>query len=498
MTTAVVGLVTCGSRAEARKVARTVLLAKAAACVNIMSGAESHYWWQGKLERAPEFVLVIKTTRARCREVIRLVKEVHSYEVPEILFVPVVLGERKYMKWLRSAVAMLAVLFAMNGWADRVDELIGKLGASEDEVRAEAADELTRIGGPRVVQKFREMLTADNPERRQMAVVGLLQVSDDEADVERIRSRLRDDNITVRWTAVTALAAGGWTEAVPWLEELAKSDGAESVREAAAEAVAKLRGGIAWRRSLPVALQEAAGSRHPVLAYFYVRQEPLCEQFEEGVLGQPVVVEATRDFVAVRLEAMRSSETARQYDVRGVPTLLVLDAGGGEMARLTGLVSVEQLVARLGEARRGKLTLREARRQAERDPTDVLANWRAAEGYLDEGREDFAERHLKNVLAYDIENRHGYTAQAMFALGFNYGKRRQHARAVYCLEELLRRWPEFKDKDKALYCLGLSRLALGQQEEGRGALEQVVRDFPASAVAQAAKPILVRLAEGKR
>lgn len=493
MTNAVVGLVTCGSRAEARRVARAVLTARAAACVNIVPGAESHYWWQGKLERAPEFLLIIKTTTAKCRAVIRLVKAAHSYAAPEIIFLPVAGGERRYLSWLRNAVAALAVLFAVGASADPVDDLMGQLGATEDEVRAEAADGLARLGGPRVEKKFREMLASPSPERRQMAVAGLLQASEADADVALVRARLKDEDATVRWTAVMALASAGRAEAIPWLEELAKADGSDSVREAATEAVAKLRAGIAWRRAMP-----DSESRKPALVYFFARNEPLCRQFEDGVLAKPAVVAAAREFACVRLDVACAPGEAKKLDVRGVPTALVLDGRGEEVSRVTGLVEVEKLVARLAEARAGGLTIREARRQAEQDPADAAANWKVAETYLDEGREDLAEPHLKNVLAYDIENRHGHTDAAMFALGFSLGRRKQYARAVYCLDELLKRWPEFKDKDKALYCLGLSRLALGQRAGGRSALEQLTREFPASGMAQAAKPVLDKLeANGK-
>ena len=104
MTKAVVGLVTCSSRTEARKVARTILTKKLAACVNIIGGLESHYWWQGKLETAREYLLLIKTTRARTRNVTSAVKAAHSYEVPEVIFLPVVTGERNYLSWLLHSV----------------------------------------------------------------------------------------------------------------------------------------------------------------------------------------------------------------------------------------------------------------------------------------------------------------------------------------------------------------------------------------------------------
>src|SRR6267154_2877857 len=147
MTNAVVGLVTCSSRTEARKVARAILTKKLAACVNIIGGLESHYWWQGKLETAREQLLLVKTTRAATDGVIKAVKAAHSYEVPEVIFVPVVAGEKNYLKWLRSSVAKVAaVLFLFSAIgvarADQIDDLVKQLGSTNDEERSEAADSL--------------------------------------------------------------------------------------------------------------------------------------------------------------------------------------------------------------------------------------------------------------------------------------------------------------------------------------------------------------------
>jgi len=100
----VVGFVTCSTRAEARQITRAILTKKLAACVNIVNGLESHYWWRGKLERARECLLLVKTTRARIRAVTSAVKAAHGYEVPEVIFLPVVAGERRYLKWLRNSV----------------------------------------------------------------------------------------------------------------------------------------------------------------------------------------------------------------------------------------------------------------------------------------------------------------------------------------------------------------------------------------------------------
>ena len=83
--------------------------------------------------------------------------------------------------------------------ADRIDNLIQQIGSTNDEERAEAADALARIGGARVEKQFREMLASTSPERRQMAVVGLLQVSSADEDLERVHAALKDGDATVRW-----------------------------------------------------------------------------------------------------------------------------------------------------------------------------------------------------------------------------------------------------------------------------------------------------------
>ena len=104
MTNCVVGMVTCSSRVEARKLAQAVLTKKLAACVNIIGAVESHYWWKGKMERTGECLLLIKTTRSKSRAVERAVKAAHSYDVPEIIFMPIEQGERRYLKWIADLV----------------------------------------------------------------------------------------------------------------------------------------------------------------------------------------------------------------------------------------------------------------------------------------------------------------------------------------------------------------------------------------------------------
>lgn len=105
-TNARVVLVTCGSRAEARKIAQAVVTRRLAACVNVVAApVESVYRWKEKVERATEFLMVIKTTSGKLKRLEAAVVGLHSYEVPEFLVLGVSGGSRKYLQWLSQSVA---------------------------------------------------------------------------------------------------------------------------------------------------------------------------------------------------------------------------------------------------------------------------------------------------------------------------------------------------------------------------------------------------------
>src|ERR1700730_15303886 len=98
-------LVTCETLAEAKRIARAAVKAKLAACVNVMlSPLESIYRWKGKVEVAREYLLVMKSTARRLRELELMVRSRHSYDVPEFLVLPVVSGSREYLAWLVDSV----------------------------------------------------------------------------------------------------------------------------------------------------------------------------------------------------------------------------------------------------------------------------------------------------------------------------------------------------------------------------------------------------------
>jgi periplasmic divalent cation tolerance protein len=102
MTDKIVILSTCGSQEEGERLARLLLDARVAACVNLVPGLRSFYHWKGDIEVAEEWLLLIKSSRPLFEPLRAILEKAHSYEVPELLALPVVDGSENYLNWLAS------------------------------------------------------------------------------------------------------------------------------------------------------------------------------------------------------------------------------------------------------------------------------------------------------------------------------------------------------------------------------------------------------------
>ncbi len=98
----IVVLITAKDREEAQKIAKALIKKREAACVNIIPAVNSHFWWKDKLEAADESLLIVKTRESLLPEVIKTVKKIHSYRLPEIIALPIIGGSRDYLEWIDS------------------------------------------------------------------------------------------------------------------------------------------------------------------------------------------------------------------------------------------------------------------------------------------------------------------------------------------------------------------------------------------------------------
>lgn len=100
MTDKIVVFSTASSAEEAEKIARGLVDKRLAACVNVLPGLRSYYRWQGKIEDSAEVLLVIKSNREHFEELRASLEKAHSYEVPEVIAMPIVDGAQNYLNWM--------------------------------------------------------------------------------------------------------------------------------------------------------------------------------------------------------------------------------------------------------------------------------------------------------------------------------------------------------------------------------------------------------------
>jgi periplasmic divalent cation tolerance protein len=99
----IVVFITAADKKEAKRIADGLLKHKLVACVNIIDKVKSLFWWQGKIDQAEELLLIAKTRKAKLNKIIKLVKSLHSYEVPEIIALPIISGNKDYLKWINDS-----------------------------------------------------------------------------------------------------------------------------------------------------------------------------------------------------------------------------------------------------------------------------------------------------------------------------------------------------------------------------------------------------------
>ncbi|MBL7126256.1 MAG: divalent-cation tolerance protein CutA [Dehalococcoidales bacterium] len=101
----IIVLITSDSIEETDHIARLLLEKKKVACVNIVRGIDSYFWWEGKPDSARENLLIAKSKASLLPDIIDLVRKMHSYDVPEVIALPIIGGNQDYLEWIDQATA---------------------------------------------------------------------------------------------------------------------------------------------------------------------------------------------------------------------------------------------------------------------------------------------------------------------------------------------------------------------------------------------------------
>jgi len=101
----IVIFITAANKKEAKRIAGELVKHKLAACVNIVDKIDSFFRWQGKIDTSEETLLIVKSSKSKLAQIIKLVKSIHSYKVPEIIALPIIGGLKSYLKWIGESVS---------------------------------------------------------------------------------------------------------------------------------------------------------------------------------------------------------------------------------------------------------------------------------------------------------------------------------------------------------------------------------------------------------
>ena len=101
----IVVFVTAKDKQEAQKIARRLVEDKLIACANIVDGVKSVFWWQGKTDEADETLLIMKSEKRLFKKIAAAVKALHSYDIPEVIALPIVDGSADYLKWMKESLS---------------------------------------------------------------------------------------------------------------------------------------------------------------------------------------------------------------------------------------------------------------------------------------------------------------------------------------------------------------------------------------------------------
>ena len=98
----VVVLTMCASRPAAARITNSLLKKRLIACANVIPGAESKFWWRGKIETAREVMVIMKADNKNFKRIEKEIKRLHGYEIPEIIALPISSGSKDYLNWIKE------------------------------------------------------------------------------------------------------------------------------------------------------------------------------------------------------------------------------------------------------------------------------------------------------------------------------------------------------------------------------------------------------------
>lgn len=345
--------------------------------------------------------------------------------------------------------------------------------------RHSAADKLSRIGGEEARKVFEKMARRDGVENKRVGLVGLARVAP-EKSVDLFAANLECPQWEARWAAVYGLGRTGDAAWLSRLAQIAKEDPGYlaqqkryPVREQAEASIQRINESPKWLLSLDEAKALAQKEKKGILVFWFIPAAPYTQKMLDESFFNPGYASLKKAFVWVKIDAEENVEWANHYEVKDVPSLLLLTSDGKEQERLTGFYDAETLAREWNWILKGGMTTFQLAEKVRQNPADFAAVAELARRYV---RNNQAK--LAVPLWEKIQQGKGMVSEqdreeALFALGHFYGSSGDHSAAVKYLQLFCEEFSHSKELPKAQFCLALSMLASGKESSGEKLLREL-------------------------
>jgi len=252
-------------------------------------------------------------------------------------------------------------------------------------------------------------------------------------------------------------------------------------------------GSIQWEKDLPSALKAAGTANKIVMVDFYTDWCGYCKELDRVTYKDKRVVAESANFVNLKIDAEAQPDTAGKYQVRGYPTILFMDAHGGEITRIGGYQPPADFLDSMQEAKRMQTEFLQSVEQAQAHPDDISANATLSLAYYQRRNLENGKRHLDAAVKLDTNNASGRLPELYLRAGIANGMSGELKQAIHLLSEGLEKFPNSSVADETRYYLGLSYLFDEQKESASNTLKEVVASAKSEGIRNAAQERLNEL-----
>ncbi len=251
-------------------------------------------------------------------------------------------------------------------------------------VRHCAAYALSRIGGPRVEEIFKDGLKAPGSDLRRISALGLGMLG--KADLKGLLPLLSDKNWEVRWSAAFALGRSGERRSLGALGKTARNDpyydsksGTYPVRAAAEKAIIRLNSMIGWQTDLKRAIALSRADDKPLFLYFRRSGSDLCPQFERDVFTEEKIVDVAQRFIPVWLDHLANPGAFKRYGIERGPVILLAAPDGSRLGTIDGTIAPAPLLDKMLAALEGEKSTSRLRARMKISPPNLETAWQLSE-----------------------------------------------------------------------------------------------------------------------